>query len=57
MNIELIKTSDNRVIGAQVSHHHLGKHKEEPEKDFLQRVKLFAENLDRLKNGGCNYAN
>ncbi|MBE0471443.1 MAG: hypothetical protein IBX55_18280 [Methyloprofundus sp.] len=50
--VELIKTSDNRILGAQVGYHHLGKNAGETEQDFLNRVKLFAENLERLKKGG-----
>ena len=53
MNIEWITTSDNRVIGAQVKTHFITRPTNETEQDFVKRVKLFAENLERLKAGGA----
>lgn len=52
MYYELIKTSDNRILGAQVGHHHIGKSAGETDQEFLRRVKLFVENIDHLKTGG-----
>lgn len=46
---EFITVSDGRVIGAQVGHYHINKPKDETEQDFKRRVKLFAENLERLR--------
>ena len=50
--VELIKTTDGRVIGAQVKTHFITRPTNETEKDFIKRMNVFAENIDRLKTGG-----
>ena len=46
--IELIKTADGRIIGAQVKTHVITRPSDETEKDFITRMNVFAENISRL---------
>ncbi|SFR50813.1 hypothetical protein [Thiomicrospira sp. ALE5] len=46
--IELIKTTDGRIIGAQVKTHLITRPSDETEKDFIKRMNVFAENISRL---------